>query len=133
MLHAQNLGIISLLCLNCIHCCEIYIKLLLFLALQAEKEEQAAKEVAAPPVKTETDYSALANTDWTTEAPAAAPSAENWDGDAPAAAAAAPVAAPGVAAPVDPAAFAASAPQDWAAVSSVITGCFTFLSSGIGI
>lgn len=82
---------------------------------EAEKEEQAAKEVAAPPVKTETDYSALANTDWTTEAPAAAPSAENWDGDAPAAAAAAPVAAPGVAAPVDPAAFAASAPQDWAA------------------
>lgn len=79
---------------------------------EAEKEEQAAKEIAAPPpVKTETEYTHAAE-DWTTAAPVEAtwetvPAAAVDPAVAPGAAAVAPVAAAD-------AAFTAAAPSDWA-------------------
>lgn len=80
---------------------------------EAEKEEQAAKEVAAPPAKIEADYGAAGTTqDWMAIT-AGQPEAENWGDETPAAvvpgAVVPPVAAPGV----DPAA-PFTAPQDWA-------------------
>jgi len=82
---------------------------------EAEKEEQAAKEVAAPPVKLEADYGAAGITtqEWTSIT-AGAPAEENWGDETPAAvvpgAVVPPVAAPGV----DPAAPFTAAAQDWA-------------------
>jgi len=92
---------------------------------EAEKEEQAAKEVAAPPpVKLETDYgAAVATQDWM--ATTAVPEAENWGEETPAAvvpgAVVPPVAAaPGVEAPAP--AFPATADwantDDWSAASA---------------
>lgn len=83
---------------------------------EAEKEELAAKEIAAPPpVKTETDYT-HSSENW-----ADPPTAEaTWDDPAAAAAAAAAGAAAPGAAPAAPAvaagdaAFVAPAAQDWA-------------------
>jgi len=80
---------------------------------EAEKEEQAAKEIAAPPpVKTETEYTHAAE-DWSTPA---AVEATSWE-TVPAAAVD-PAVAPGAAAvaPVAAAdaAFTAAAPSDWA-------------------
>lgn len=70
---------------------------------EAEKEEQAAKEIAAPPpVKTETEYTHTAEASWDTEA-AAAPAVVPG---------AAPVAAAG-----EPAFPVAAATQDWASAS----------------
>uniref|UniRef100_A0A1D1Z9K2 Small ribosomal subunit protein uS2 n=1 Tax=Anthurium amnicola TaxID=1678845 RepID=A0A1D1Z9K2_9ARAE len=81
---------------------------------EAEKEEQAAKEIAAPPpVKTETDYNAHATENWT-ETAAPEPT---WNNEAAAAGAAAPGAAPVAAAPAGDAAFAAAGTQDWASAS----------------
>lgn len=83
---------------------------------EAEKEEQAAKEVAAVPIKVETDYAAISSTaTWEGEA-AAVVATENWDAETPGAAAtpAAPGAAPAAPA-VDPTAFvAAPASDNWA-------------------
>jgi len=78
---------------------------------EAEKEEQAAKEVAAPPpVKLETDYgTAVATQDWM--ATPAVPEAENWGEET---AATVPVVPPVVAAPGVEAAPAFPAAQDWA-------------------
>ena len=80
---------------------------------EAEKEEQAAKEIAAPPVKLEADYGAsTVTTEWmTNDATPAAPE-DNWASDAPVVPGAVvpPVPAPAA----DPAATFA-APQDWAA------------------
>lgn len=71
---------------------------------KAEKEEQAAKEIAAPPpVKTETEYTHTAEASWDTEA-AAAPAVVPG---------AAPVAAAG-----EPAFPVAAATQDWASAVS---------------
>jgi len=82
---------------------------------EAEKEEQAAKEVAAPPpVKLETDYGAAAATqDWM--ATPAVPEAENWGEETAAPVVPGAVVPPVVAAPgveAAPAAFPAA--QDWA-------------------
>lgn len=85
------------------------------LLLQAEKEEQAAKEVAAPaPVKLETDYgAAVATQDWM--AATAAPEAENWGEETPAAVVPGAVVPPVAAAPgVEAPAPAFPATQDWA-------------------
>lgn len=82
---------------------------------EAEKEEQAAKEVAAVPIKVETDYAAISNTaTWDGEAaPVVAPT-ENWEAEAAAPGAAAAPTAAAPAAAVDPAAFVAAGPDNWA-------------------
>jgi len=80
---------------------------------EAEKEEQAAKEVAAVPIKVEADYAAISATqNWDAETAAAVPATEDWTADP--AAPVAPGAAPAAAAPADPAAFAAPAGDSWA-------------------
>ncbi|KAK3930410.1 40S ribosomal protein SA [Frankliniella fusca] len=80
---------------------------------EAEKEEQAAKEVAAVPIKVETDYAALGTApNWDGDAPPA-PAAEDWTAGE-TVAAVAPGAAPAPAAPVDATAYVASAPDNWA-------------------
>ncbi|KAJ1527225.1 hypothetical protein ONE63_008752 [Megalurothrips usitatus] len=87
---------------------------------EAEKEEQAAKEVAAAPVKIESEYSTLPTTDWGSDpapaaaaAIAAAPAEEPWDTvGAPA------PGAPAAAAPADTAAFVAAPSTDWSAAVS---------------
>jgi len=84
---------------------------------EAEKEEQAAKEVAAVPIKVETDYTTIgasANWDAGTGDAAAATPAEDWTSETTAAAAVAPGAAPATAAPVDPSAYVAAASDNWA-------------------
>lgn len=81
---------------------------------EAEKEEQAAKEIAAPPpVKTEADYTHAAE-NWS-DPPAAAEA--SWDNEGAAAAAAPGVAPAAAAATAAEPAFAASATQDWATAS----------------
>lgn len=76
---------------------------------EAEKEEQAAKEVAVAPIKAEPEYAPITQPEWMPEA--VAPEGQSWDEAVPAVAAAA-VAAP---AAVPGAAPAFDANQDWAA------------------
>jgi len=76
---------------------------------EAEKEEQAAKEVAVAPIKAEPEYAPITQPEWMPEAAAA--EGQSWDEAVPAvptAAAAVPAAVPGAAPAFD-------ANQDWAA------------------